>query len=665
MGNSGSNRSSPSSSPVAEALGAEDSSGHSSAAESAEFYDRRVGDILVGSIFNLGCCCGSSPQLRWQTQVLSSRSEEYRWLFRLPSEEVSGVCACKNLLLADCGYIESIQMALKLVLIQDFNCAFQENILLQKMISLHEVTAIHKAKTVAIFPNAIEIVAGGTKYFFGSFLSRDEAYRLITDSWAQHGGDIKTMDTRSEGRNQGNAILFENVQECKPLADDSSSSNRFQDTNAREELNALPNGKVDRDITVKPPEIKEKECEQNFNQSSLETPLIWTIEDIDAPTVPEHFTFIAESKFPLLVKDFFNLFVSDQALGFLKDFHTRCGDKDFQCTSWRRHELFGYIRNVSLVHPVKVYLGPKFGNCQEVQKYRVYRNSHLVIETSQHIKDVPYGDYFEVQGMWDVVQDSGGEKNCTVKIYSNVAFSKKTMFKGKIEQSTREECREVYATWMSMAHDIVKQKEQNVPQPGGNLELSNCVVPHKGIEFERPPESIENPTSTSKILLYNIHEISNKPGICNTVDKQSNKYSLLMSVLHESWETLLLYMRRRSLLPLVLAIAFIVFILLQAIEMVSHFSPFFLLCIQNVNMLNMILLLTRVPEVHVVTHGYYNSEAIAYNVENVEWLEKRFNYLKEEMAMMETRLERMHHEYALLKSHLGSLEQMKAKSRRR
>lgn len=64
----------------------------------------------------------------------------------------------------------------------------------------------------------------------------------------------------------------------------------------------------------------------------------------------------------------------------------------------------------------------------------------------------------------------------------------------------------------------------------------------------------------------------------------------------------------------------------------------------------MILLLTRVPEVHVVTHGNYNSEAIAYNVENVEWLEKRFNYLKEEMVMMETQLESMHHEYALLKS---------------
>lgn len=103
MGNSGSRRSSPSSSPVAEAPDAEVSSGCSSVLESAEFYDRRDGDILVGSIFNLGCCCGSLPLLRWQTQVLSSRSEEYRLLFRLPPEEVSGVCACKNLLLSDCG----------------------------------------------------------------------------------------------------------------------------------------------------------------------------------------------------------------------------------------------------------------------------------------------------------------------------------------------------------------------------------------------------------------------------------------------------------------------------------------------------------------------------------------------------------------------------------
>ncbi|XP_074570321.1 protein VASCULAR ASSOCIATED DEATH 1, chloroplastic-like isoform X4 [Curcuma longa] len=586
-GDSDACRSSPSSSPVAPKPDGEDAPGNSSLSQSAECYDRRDADML--------------------NQVLSNRSEEYRLLFRLPSEEV---------------------------LIKDFNCAFQENILLQghmylfihhicfysnifgfetkRIIPLNQVTDVRKAKTVAIFPNAIEIVAGGKK------------------------------DTKSDGSSQGIGAFIEKIRECNPLANDSSPSNRFKDANVKEELNPLLNGEVVRDISLEPSDFKENECEEKFNESSLEFPFIWTVEDIDAPTVPERFTIVAESKFPLLVKDFFNLFVSNEALDFLRDFHSRCGDKDFQCTSWRKHELFGYTRNISFVHPVKVYLGPKFGNCQEIQKFRVYRNSHLVIETSQHVSDVPYGDYFEVEGLWDVVQDTSGENSCTVKVYSNVAFSKKTLFKGKIEQSTKEECREVYATWIIFAHDTVKGREQNVRQSkeAGIFEKSNCVVPDKGIEFKRAPESIENPTSTSRNLLCNINEMSNKPGMDNIVNKQSEKCSLLMSTFRESWENSLSYMRRHSLLPLLLAGAFFVIILLQLV---------------------MILLLTRVPEVHVVTHGNYISDGSAYNVENVEWLEKRFNYLKEEMVMMETRLERMRHEYVLLKSHLQSLERLKVK----
>ncbi|KAG0459072.1 hypothetical protein HPP92_022200 [Vanilla planifolia] len=133
---------------------------------SADAVDKKDGDVLV----------------------FSARSEEYRLLFRLPPDEV---------------------------LVQDFNCALQENILLQghlylfvhhicfysnifgfetkKTIPFHEVSCVRKAKTAAIFPNAIEIVAGGKKHFFGSFLSRDEAYRLIVDSWAQHASDARTI----------------------------------------------------------------------------------------------------------------------------------------------------------------------------------------------------------------------------------------------------------------------------------------------------------------------------------------------------------------------------------------------------------------------------------------------------------------------------------------
>nr|XP_009384682.1 PREDICTED: protein VASCULAR ASSOCIATED DEATH 1, chloroplastic-like isoform X1 [Musa acuminata subsp. malaccensis]XP_009384683.1 PREDICTED: protein VASCULAR ASSOCIATED DEATH 1, chloroplastic-like isoform X1 [Musa acuminata subsp. malaccensis] len=573
-----------------------------------------------------------------ESLVLSTRSEEYRFLFRLSPDDV---------------------------LLQDFNCAIHENILLQghmylfthhicfysnifgfetkKIIPFHEVTCVRKAKTVAIFHNAIEILAGVKRvtklwYFFGSFLTRDEAYRLIVDVWVQHGGDVRAQDTKLEASSQDDAIIiFDKVKGGKALLDDSSSSNRSKDAKLSEEFKSIPNGKVDSDISIRLLEIQENEGEENVNKSLSQNPFSWTIEDIDAPKVPEHFAIVAESKFPLLVEDFFSLFVSDRAADFLKDFHTRCGDKDFQCTSWHRHEQFGYTRNVSFLHPVKVYLGAKFGNCQEVQKFHVFRNSHLVIETSQQIDNVPYGDYFQVEGIWDVEQASKGENSCTVKVYSNVAFSKKTMFKGKIEQSTREESKEVYATWISIAHETLKEK--NIGQSKAGLAEQDASMVHENnSELGSPPKlegSTQNSTLNSTYLSRNIHEITNcNSGIDNHMKEKSQLFSPLMSIFREPWATFCSHMKAQSLLATILAVAFIIFILMQ---------------------LSIILLLARVPEVHLVTHGNYN-------MENVEWLEKRFNYLKEEMLMVESRLERMRHEYALLKSYLQSLEQLRAKS---
>nr|GMD65134.1 protein VASCULAR ASSOCIATED DEATH 1, chloroplastic [Ipomoea batatas] len=39
-----------------------------------------------------------------------------------------------------------------------------------------------------------------------------------------------------------------------------------------------------------------------------------------------------------------------------------------------------------------------------------------------------------------------------MKVYTNVAFSKKTMWKGKIVQSTIDECRDVYAIWIELVY---------------------------------------------------------------------------------------------------------------------------------------------------------------------------------------------------------------------
>ncbi|XP_077235317.1 protein VASCULAR ASSOCIATED DEATH 1, chloroplastic-like isoform X2 [Tasmannia lanceolata] len=357
------------------------------------------------------------------------KSEEYRLLFHLPPEEV---------------------------LVQDFNCAFQENILLQghmylfvhhvcfysnifgfetkKTIPFHEVTCVRKAKTAGIFPNAIEIVSGGKKYFFASFLSRDEAYRLIVDGWSQHSTSDKALldrqESKSDTSSQDNLVdLSERLKNIKQPNNDLYLVDRNKDAYLSEERKPLSNGENDISISARLSEVQENGRVENAECLSHGESFTWNMEDVYAPQVPECYTMVAESKFLTRVETLFSLFFSDGAIDFFEAFHTRCGDKDFQCTQWYKDKKFGHARDVSFQHPIKIYFGARFGHCQEVQKFRVYRNSHLVIETSQQINDVPYGDYFRVQGIWDVEQDNNEENSCVVRVYVNVAFSRKTMWK--------------------------------------------------------------------------------------------------------------------------------------------------------------------------------------------------------------------------------------------
>ncbi|KAF6169920.1 hypothetical protein GIB67_034312 [Kingdonia uniflora] len=148
---------------------------------------------------------------------------------------------------------------------------------------------------------------------------------------------------------------------------------------------------------------------------SRETKLLLN-EDAESPKVAGYYTKVAESKFMILVEEFFILFFSDDAAKIIETFHERCGDKEFRCSSWYKHKQFGHARELSFQHPIKIYFGAKSGRCQKDQKFRVYRSNHLVIETSQEVSEVPYRDYFHVEGLWDVEND-GDEinKSCILR----------------------------------------------------------------------------------------------------------------------------------------------------------------------------------------------------------------------------------------------------------
>lgn len=112
-----------------------------------------------------------------QLSRVKSKNREYCRLFGLPSHEE---------------------------LVEEYNCALQRKILLQgkmyvfssyvcfysnvfgyitkRSLALKDVTSITKAKNVG-FPNSIKIVHKGKQMFFTSFLSREDAFRLIIALW--------------------------------------------------------------------------------------------------------------------------------------------------------------------------------------------------------------------------------------------------------------------------------------------------------------------------------------------------------------------------------------------------------------------------------------------------------------------------------------------------
>ncbi|CAL5072647.1 unnamed protein product [Urochloa decumbens] len=558
--------------------------------------------------------------------LLASRSEEYRLLFRLPPDEV---------------------------LMQDFNCALQENILLQghmylflhhicfysnifgyetkKTIPLQEVTDVRKAKTAAIFPNAIEIVAGTKRtfvisfqHFFGSFLSRDEAYRIIVDGWEQHVSDARLLlerqETKSASSSEENGyVLLEGTKESK-RDEDSSLLDRSVNGTAVSSSNADGS---DSNINISKTCSKVEENGTEDNIVAL-NPFNFGQVDKDAPSVPESFTMITESKFQVPVEVLFNFLLSDGAFDFLDDFHKKCGDKDFSCSKWRSDEQGGLVRDVSFLHPIKFYLGARFGSCQEVQKLRVYKNRHLVIQTSQSIGDAPYGDHFTVEGIWDVEQDSLDGNCCFLRIYLNVAFLKKTIFRGRIEQSTKDECREVFGLWIKLGHDLLKQENN---RPKGTSSSTNAGLQLGGTENGEnavPMDSSAQDGSGVRSHIPPIQDHQHRTGD-----------SSIASTSQELRGSLTSYTRSSQLGP-VLAVALVAIIILMQVTI--------------------IVLLTRSPQVQVAPHG------ISTGKESIEWVQKRLSLLSEEMQLAEAHMERMRHEFAWLRSHLQRLERLRGRT---
>lgn len=625
-----------------------------------------------------------SPKMTEIQRVTESRSEEYRQLFHLPREEV---------------------------LVRDFNCALQRNILLQghmylflryvcfysnifgyekkKIIPLRDITCIQKAKTAGIFPNAIEIVAWGKKLFFGSFLSRDEAYRLLEDGWLQHSEHAKLL-LGSQDNNINTSISEPKTVSCEET--EVHQRKAFPDIvggdaeEARQKTEEPDIEATNQDGVCNLAEEPASESSESTveEEHSTHPYTTWLVEDEDAPQLPKEYKMVVEAKFMIDVEEFFRVFFSDDAIGFLADFHRKCGDEDFRCTAWNKDRHFGHVRDVLFRHPIKFYFGSKSTHCQEVQRFRVYRNSHLVVETSQQMSDIPYADYFRVEGRWDVENVSNGRiSECVLRIFVNVAFSRKTFWKGKIEQGTFEECGESFTTWIHDAHALLKQMGNkaidgmpsftNVPENGPNSQTLKLVkhgedilivqdqevqidcalteADNRGQDFNHGQVLLSNSErempQESSVISENIKSQSTGEAL---LTKPSEKDSSSSPLLAHVYSRLSLHWKPMSQLSLILVIIFAVILV--------------------ISQMTIIRMLAKYPTVQYIPQGgYTDSEDRRQNlrdsndIEMSARLEQRIYFLKEEMSVIEARLNSIHRDFTLLKMHLQDLDQLNSKNR--
>ena len=59
----------------------------------------------------------------------------------------------------------------------------------------------------------------------------------------------------------------------------------------------------------------------------------------------------------------------------------------------------------------------------------MYRGPHLVLETSQVMPNIPFGDHFTVEARWDVKAVEHDSSQCHITTHVSVPFSKSTWWK--------------------------------------------------------------------------------------------------------------------------------------------------------------------------------------------------------------------------------------------
>mmetsp|Transcript_40997 Transcript_40997/g.52827 ORF Transcript_40997/g.52827 Transcript_40997/m.52827 type:complete len:160 (-) Transcript_40997:124-603(-) len=153
---------------------------------------------------------------------------------------------------------------------------------------------------------------------------------------------------------------------------------------------------------------------------------------------------------PLSIKGFQERYVGNNDV--YQEVREKCGVKDMSFGRWTMKDGVT-ARQVTFLQPLKLKLPgiglPQYSLTSKIQYLNNNKGGRINIHEIDTLSGVPFASYFEVHTIWNV--EACAEKECSVQMFVNVEFKKKTLFERVIVKNTYKEVYQFVYHWVSSA----------------------------------------------------------------------------------------------------------------------------------------------------------------------------------------------------------------------
>lgn len=315
-----------------------------------------------------------------------------------------------------CAYMDGIVLQGKLYITTNyigFYSHFNSSTILGNITSViidfSNVISIEKKCNALIFDNSIEVRTKGKKYFFTSFVSRDEAFCIME----------KLVVIQEKDKYKAEKIVpFE--------------------------------------VEVRKSRLGLQRVMKDAKEPASRMFPDWYYSDE---------VFVPEIQIDASIKKVYQWLFSDAANGFHKNYLTEAGDKDIEITTWSKPPPDYFLdlpgsswipiatRTIICNHKLKerVPLMPTHALLKEAQSIYFINQEKFFIEEEYEV-DIPFGNCFKSYLRWTIT----GKDKTFIKAKYGCVFSKSTIFKGKIiREGTKETLSTLKSIWWPLSQNHI------------------------------------------------------------------------------------------------------------------------------------------------------------------------------------------------------------------